>query len=339
MTGAKLFPTRQLPMSSNAYYYYDHEACAFVQVRPDRRRLLVKTGLVAALVLVLSSVGTWVASRNMTTPEEIAQRQEIDALRGQLSASNTRLSAFSEQLETLAQTDREIYRTVLGTEPISEDQFQVGVGGSRNDVFDRFTGPTRDLLRQTSDTFDKLERQLALQTRSFEELEELATERQEILREQPAILPLRNARLTSGFGNRYHPILHTVRMHAGVDFPTPRGTPVYATGDGEISFVGSKSGYGNVVEIDHPLADRQTRYAHLSSAAAGISAGTHVRRGQVIAYTGNTGLSTAPHLHYEVRRLEDGEALNPVATFVPGVSAAEYQELLVSALQETASFD
>jgi murein DD-endopeptidase MepM/ murein hydrolase activator NlpD len=128
-------------------------------------------------------------------------------------------------------------------------------------------------------------------------------------------------------------------MHSGVDFPTPRGTPIYATGDGEISFVGSKSGYGNVVEVDHPLAGRQTRYAHLSRAAEGVRVGAPVRRGQVIAYSGNTGLSTAPHLHYEVRRLGDGQALNPVATFVPGVSASEYQKLLIAARQETASFD
>lgn len=326
-------------MSRNSYYYYDHEACTFVEVQPSKRRWLTQVGVVAVLVVALTAASTFVVSSNISTPDEIAQRQEIDALRGQLTTANSSLSTFSEQLQSLAETDREIYRTVLGTEPISEDEFQVGVGGSRNTDFDRFTGPTRDLLRQTSDTFDRLERQFALQTRSFEELENLAVEHQHVLRQQPAILPLQNARLTSGFGNRFHPILRTRRMHAGVDFPTPRGTPIYATGDGEISFVGSKSGYGNVIEIDHALAGRQTRYAHLSRAAAGIQVGMQVTRGQVIAYSGNTGLSTAPHLHYEVRRLDDGEALNPVATFVPGVSAGEYQELLQAARQETASFD
>jgi murein DD-endopeptidase MepM/ murein hydrolase activator NlpD len=326
-------------MSSNSYFYYDHEACTFVEVQPSKRRWLVQAGVFAGLVLVMTTIGTWVISSNITTPNEIAQRQEIDVLRGELTAANNSLYSFSEQLETLAETDREIYRTVLGTEPISEDEFQVGVGGARNIGFDRFPGPTRDLLRQTSATFDRLERQFALQTRSFEELETLASERQDILRQQPAILPLQNARLTSGFGYRYHPILHTVRMHNGIDFPTPRGSPIYATGDGEVSFVGSKSGYGNVVEVDHPLARRQTRYAHLSRVAVGVRVGTPVRRGQIIAYSGNTGLSTAPHLHYEVRRLSDGQALNPVATFVPGVSASEYQKLLVAAQQETASFD
>ena len=326
-------------MSSNSYFYYDHEACTFIEVQPSKRRWLVHAGVVAGLVLVFTTVGTWVVSNNITTPDEIAQRQEIEVLRSELTVANNSLSTFSNKLETLAETDREIYRAVLGTEPISEDEFQVGVGGARNGDFDRFSGPTRDLLRQTNDTFDRLERQFALQTRSFEELESLAAEHQDVLRQQPAILPLRNARLTSGFGIRFHPILRTRRMHNGVDFPTPRGTPIYATGDGEISFVGSKSGYGNVVEVDHPLAGRQTRYAHLSRAAEGVHVGTPVRRGQIIAYSGNTGLSTAPHLHYEVRRLSDGQALNPVVTFVPGVSASEYQELLIAARQETASFD
>ena len=128
-------------------------------------------------------------------------------LRGELTTANNGLATFSSQLETLAETDREIYRAVLGTEPISEDEFQVGVGGARNGDFDRFSGPTRDLLRQTSDTFDRLERQFALQTRSFEELESLASEHQDVLRQQPAILPLRNARLLSGFGSRFHRLI------------------------------------------------------------------------------------------------------------------------------------
>lgn len=333
------FPNPPQRMSSNNYYFYDHEACTFVEVRPSKRRRWIQTGVVACIVLALTTVGSLAISSNITSPDEIAQRQEIDALRDQLAASNNRISSFSEELESIADKDREIYRAVLGTEAISEDEFQAGVGGSRNDDFDRYNGPTRDLLRQTSNSFDRLERQFALQTRSFEELEDLAIQHRDVLRQQPAILPLRNARLTSGFGSRFHPILRTTRMHSGVDFPTPRGTPIYATGDGVISFVGSKSGYGNVVEVNHPIAGRQTRYAHLTRAAEGIHVGVSVRRGQIIAYSGNTGLSTGPHLHYEVRRLDDGQALNPVATFVPGVSAREYQELLIAAGQETASLD
>ncbi len=327
-------------MPDNSYYYYDHDACTFVEVEPSRKGLWLKVGAVFCLSLVLSAVGVGVVSQTFSSPVEVAQAEEIDVLRGQLSQANSRLTSFSEELEELAETDREIYRTVLNAEPISEDEFQMGVGGAEDDRFVRFATPTADLLTETSETFDRLERQLSLQSQSYEELRSLASQRDAVLRQQPAILPLKNARLTSGFGMRYHPILRVSRLHAGVDFPTPAGTPLYATGDGRVSFVGTRGGYGNVVEVEHPLAGKMTRYAHLTRAADGIRVGTSVRRGQTVAFSGNTGLSTAPHLHYEVRKL-DGEKtpMNPVATFVPDVTPDQYRELLEAARSQTVSFD
>lgn len=324
----------------NSFYYYDHEACTFVEVEPSRKGLWLKLGAVASMALVLSAVGVGIFSQFVTSPVEVAQREEIRALQGELEETQTQLVAFSDHLEDLAETDRELYRTVLNAEPISEDEFQMGVGGAEREDLVHYSTPTAQLLKTTSQTIGRLERQMALQSRSYDELKELATSRDAVLRQQPAILPFRNARLTSGFGMRYHPILHTTRMHAGVDFPTPTGTALYATGDGVVSFVGAKGGYGNVIEVDHPLAGKLTRYAHLSRVAPGIREGSTVRRGQTIAYSGNTGLSTAPHLHYEVRLLnEERTPINPVTTFVPGVSPSEYQELLEAARTQTVSFD
>ena len=325
---------------ANQFYYYDHETCAFVEVEPSRKGLWLKIGAVASLALVLSAVGVGVLAQFVTSPVEVAQREEIRTLQGQLDEAQTTLVAFSDELESLAETDRELYRTVLNAEPISEDEFKMGVGGAEREDLVHYSTPTAQLLRSTSETIDRLERQMELQNRSYDELKELATSREAVLRQQPAILPLKNARLTSGFGMRYHPILHTTRMHAGVDFPTPVGTPLYAAGDGVVSFIGSKGGYGKVIEVDHPLAGKMVRYAHLSREAPGIKVGTAVRRGQTIAYSGNTGLSTAPHLHYEVRLLnEERKPINPVTTFVPGVSPREYQELLEAARTQTVSFD
>lgn len=327
-------------MADNRFFFYDHDACTFVEVEPSRKGMWLKAGAVLCLSLVLSAVGVGVLSSMMTSPAEVAQAEEIDALRGQLASAHSQLTGFSEELEELAETDREIYRTVLNAEPISEDEFQLGVGGASDDRFARFSTPTAELLTETAETFDRLERQLELQSRSYDEIRSLATDRDAVLRQQPAILPLKGARLTSGFGMRFHPILRVSRMHAGVDFPTPVGTPLYAAGDGTVSFVGTKSGYGNVVEIDHPLAGKVTRYAHLSRAADGIRVGSAVRRGQTVAYSGNTGLSTAPHLHYEVRLLnEERTPINPVATFVPDVTPAQYRELLEAARSQTISFD
>ena len=295
-------------MPDNRFFYYDHDACTFVEVEPSRKGLWLKAGAILCLSLVLSAVGIGVLSTVTTSPAEVAQAEEIDALRGQLASAHSQLTSFSDELEDLAETDREIYRTVL--------------------------------LTETAETFDRLERQLQLQSRSYQEIRTLASQRDAVLRQQPAILPLKGARLTSGFGMRFHPILRVSRMHAGVDFPTPVGTPLYAAGDGRVSFVGTKSGYGNVIEIDHPLAGKVTRYAHLSRAADGIREGSLVRRGQTVAYSGNTGLSTAPHLHYEVRLLnEERTPINPVSTFVPDVTPAQYRELVEAARSQTISFD
>ena len=327
-------------MPDNRFFYYDHDACTFVEVEPSRKGLWLKAGAILCLSLVLSAVGIGVLSTVTTSPAEVAQAEEIDALRGQLASAHSQLTSFSDELEDLAETDREIYRTVLNAEPISEDEFQLGVGGAADSRFSRFSTPTADLLTETAETFDRLERQLQLQSRSYQEIRTLASQRDAVLRQQPAILPLKGARLTSGFGMRFHPILRVSRMHAGVDFPTPVGTPLYAAGDGRVSFVGTKSGYGNVIEIDHPLAGKVTRYAHLSRAADGIREGSLVRRGQTVAYSGNTGLSTAPHLHYEVRLLnEERTPINPVSTFVPDVTPAQYRELVEAARSQTISFD
>ena len=327
-------------MSKNAVYYYDHESCTFAAVEPNRKGLWLKVGAVASLALVFSAVGVGVLSQTVTSPVEVAQQSEIEALRGQLDEANTHLAAFSDELADLAETDRELYRTVLHANPVSEERFQMGVGGSEDTRFGRFSTPTKELLEQTSETFDRLERQVALQRQSYAELRSVAGRRDAVLRQQPAILPVRDARMTSGFGRRFHPVLRVSRMHAGVDFAVATGTPIYATADGRVSFVGDKGGYGNVVEIDHPLAGKMTRYAHLTTAAPGVREGTTVRRGQIIAYSGHTGLSTAPHLHYEVRRLDEARTpTNPVDTFVPGVTPSEYRELLATSRSQSVSLD
>ena len=126
--------------------------------------------------------------------------------------------------------------------------------------------------------------------------------------------PINGARLTSGFGNRRHPVLGYTKMHTGVDFGAPIGTPVLAAGDGVISRASVMGGYGNVVDLDHDTT-WSTRYGHLSRFAPGLRPGDRVTQGQVIAYSGNTGRSTGPHLHFEVRRM--GQPINPMGVGVP----------------------
>ena len=126
--------------------------------------------------------------------------------------------------------------------------------------------------------------------------------------------PIDGARLSSGFGYRRHPILGYTRMHQGVDFAAPTGTPIYAAGDGVVDRIGPNAGYGNYIRIRHN-GQISTAYAHLSRYARDVGQGARVRQGQVIGYVGSTGLSTGPHLHYEV--LVNGAAVNPLSVDLP----------------------
>lgn len=324
-------------MPKNNYYYYDHEACTFVEVQPERHKVFLHSALVIALAFVLAGAGMWVVYETSSTPKELALQQENQALQQQLAANGTRFSELSARLEHLADTDRDLYRTIFQADPISAGVRQVGVGGAATTEFDGFSATTSTLLRENNATLDKLERQLALQRSSYDELLRLARERAEAIPQMPAILPTSGA-LTSGFGMRLHPIHRVHRMHAGVDFSVPTGTPVYATGDGIVQFAGTSSGYGRNIRIRHPKAKRATLYAHLSRIPDEIRPGTRVKRGDVIGYSGNTGLSTSPHLHYEIHDLA-GEPINPIYSFAPGLQPSEYQELVRIAESENAPMD
>lgn len=324
-------------MPKNKYYYYDHEACTFLEVQPDRHKTLLQSAFVIALAFVLAGAGMWVVYETSSTPKELALQQENEALQQQLAANGERFADLSERLDHLAATDRDLYRTVFQADPISEEVRQVGVGGAAETEFDGFSEAASSLLRENSSALDKLERQMNLQRESYAELMDLARERAETIPQMPAILPTSGA-LTSGFGMRFHPIHRVRKMHAGVDFLVNTGTPIYATGDGIVQVAGVSSGYGKNIRIRHPKAKRTTLYAHLSRFADGIRPGTRVKRGDVIGYSGNTGLSTSPHLHYEIRGA-NGAPINPVYSFAPGVQPSEYQELVRAAESANAPLD
>ena len=128
----------------------------------------------------------------------------------------------------------------------------------------------------------------------------------------PPRMPLIAGRLSSGFGLRVHPLRAEVRMHSGIDLAAPLGSPIFATDSGRISSAGWQGGYGIAVAIEHP-GGLQTRYGHMSRLA--VMAGQRVEKGQIIGFVGSTGLSSGPHLHYEVRLR--GQAINPLSVTAP----------------------
>jgi murein DD-endopeptidase MepM/ murein hydrolase activator NlpD len=182
---------------------------------------------------------------------------------------------------------------------------------------------------------DQLTRQLYVQSKSYDEVFEMAKNKADMLASIPAIIPVESGvqRLVSGFGYRIHPIYKTLRMHTGVDFLAPTGTPIYATGNGKVvEAERNNHGYGRMVVIDHGYG-YQTLYAHLSQIR--VRKGQEIKRGEIIGMVGNTGTSTAPHLHYEVIRL--GRKVNPVDYFFNDLSPEEFEYIIEVASRENQS--
>jgi murein DD-endopeptidase MepM/ murein hydrolase activator NlpD len=325
-------------MGKNRYFYYDQPSCSFVEVKESRRRLYGRVTLMVIVAIFLASAMTLGLDQFVSTPQELALMDENGALQQQLADVGQRINDVSGRLQKLSATDQNLYRTLLEAEPISEDVRQVGVGGT--DPFPEFSGyssSTRTLLESTSGQIEQLERQIGLQGDSYRELTVLAAEHEVALEEMPAILPT-DGPIVSGYGLRFHPILKVRRMHYGLDVHVPRGTPVETSGDGVILQVGTGSGFGNFVKVKHPTAGYITIYAHLSKVPKNIRKGVRVKRGDLIAYSGNTGLTSAPHLHYEVHDLS-GRALNPIYFLAPSMTPSAYHKLLEETKRTTASLD
>jgi murein DD-endopeptidase MepM/ murein hydrolase activator NlpD len=313
-------------MSEGRFYYYDEDQCTFVEV-PNRRTGVVRNVLAVLGVSLVLATGMYFGLGELWgSPEMIALEEENRALREQLSTTDTRIEEIRSDLAEFSERDQELYRTILQAEPIPDQVRQAGVGGTDlYEDFRRFGSNTRSVLRETAENLDRLERQIEIQGSSYRELIALARERTEELHELPAIMPA-NGRLVSGFGVRMHPIDKVRRMHTGIDITTPRGTPVVATADGVVSYAGRRGGYGITVEIKHRKSGYTTRYAHLSQIPKSTRVGRRVNRGDLIAYSGSTGRSTAPHVHYEVLN-SLGRSINPIDFFAPGMTPDEFQKL------------
>lgn len=309
-------------MLKQKHYYYDSESGKFVPLQYDSRKKLIHSlsyWLINGFVIVTFVLA--ILSKSAGTPSEIALKYENKALAEHLRQTEESLTELERQLHYISKMDSDMYRSVLGMEPVSEDLRKAGTGGA--DIYSKFdvhSQSTAELLRNTASKVDQLERQISVQILSFEEIKSFYNSNQERMRNIPAIKPV-NGILLSGFGMRIHPVLRYRRMHEGIDFRADVGTEIHATGDGVVKFAGRKGTYGNLLEIDHGFG-MITRYAHLSSFEDGIRPGKRVKRGELVAYSGNTGLSEGPHLHYEI--LVDGKPVDPLQYLIADISPEEY---------------
>ena len=251
------------------------------------------------------------------------------------------LSGKFEQIEKvivdLEQRDENIYRTIFEADPIPSSIRNAGMGGvSRYDELESLTNPK--IVKESFSKLDKLSKRVYVQSVSYDELVKLAKAKEEMLQSVPAIQPVRNKDLkhvASPFGFRIHPFYKVLKMHTGMDFTAPSGTEVFATGNGQIVRVEQgQRGYGNVVMIDHGFGFK-TLYAHLSSIS--VRAGQRIKRGDVVGRVGNSGMSMAPHLHYEV--LKNETPINPINFYFNDLTPEEYDRLIELAANSGQSLD
>lgn len=307
--------------------YFDTESLEF---RRKPRRWLKRLSIQVSIVLGVALVLTVAMDLLSITSQELAYESENKALREMLAESQQQIEQFGEELDRLTENDRELFRVILQADDISDDIRMVGTGGTDPYAeFDRFSLPSASILRHSASSIDELGRRISLQNASYRELNRMARTHQRVLAELPTIKPT-FGRIVSNFGSRIHPISKIRRPHLGIDITTRTGTPVYAAGDGIVRTIdNSPSGFGIHVIIEHKAAGYRTIYAHLSQVLPSLYRGKSVRRGEQIALTGNTGYSAGPHLHYEVRDLNN-RPLNP-RNFIVNLPPSEFRQMIADA--------
>ncbi|MES2780223.1 MAG: M23 family metallopeptidase [Bacteroidota bacterium] len=318
-------------------YFYNPHSLELEKVTTNVRSVILRVfgflsaSIVAGIILML------IAYNYIDSPKERILKREIEAYKLQTQLLNKKMNDVNKTLADLQDKDANIYRAVFEAEPmpmdsqlfkaINVEKYQELMGYSNSAILIDLTRKMEHILAQVT-----------LQNKSFDELARLASRKKEFLAAIPAIQPVANKNLrkmASGFGYRLHPIYKTYKMHEGIDFTAPTGTPIYATGNGRVMNVElGHRGYGNCIVVNHGFG-YQTLYGHMYRMKA--RPGQLVKRGELIGYVGNTGLSSGSHLHYEV--IKNGKKINPINYFFNDLTEAEYTNMRELAQRPTQSFD
>ena len=318
-------------------YYYDTVTCKYERVKTTTADIIFNVLGIFSLSLALATGMLLLYSSYFESPKELILVNEVTEMEFYYENLNNKIEQLTKLIGDMEYRDDNIYRSVLGAEPLDKNIREGGVGGAdRYEDIRKKSVIHKDLIIQLTEGVDKLRRKVYLESKSQDEVVELARNKEKMFAAIPAIQPVSNKQLislASGFGYRIHPVYKVMRMHQGIDFAAPIGTPIYATADGNVITVEfSFAGYGKMVEIDHGFGYK-TRYAHMHGFA--VHVGKKVKRGELIGYVGSTGLSTAPHLHYEVHI--NNIPKNPVYYFFNDLNAEEYEKVLKLAAVENMS--
>ncbi len=324
---------------SKIKYYFDSESLSYKPVIKSRTLQVSNFILfiLSASIFGVFSLFILLISEVISTPKEIIQERELENLALQYDLMNLKLNQIENVLENVQERDNNLYRVYFEASPIPKSERIVGFGGINR--YKNLEGyDNSKIIIDANKRLDILSKQLVVQSKSLDEIEFLASNKGDLLAAIPSIQPIRNkdlTRLASGYGYRIDPFTKKPRMHYGMDFTAPKGTPIYATGDGIVKRADNRaSGYGKHIRIDHGFG-YVSLYAHLSKYEA--KRGQKVKRGEVIGYVGNTGRSAGPHLHYEI--FKDGKKINPLNFYYGNLSSEEFDVLLSLANRENQSLD
>ena len=312
-------------MSAKKKYKINPETLAMEQVEHGFRYWLRQTGNYIFAGIVIGVLLLYVLLTFFPSPREKQLQKEKDMLQAQMEMLNHQVDQMQVVMTDLQQRDDNLYRVLFGAEPIP---LHIRQGAQRKiDYYEQISKMTNNqLAADLTLKVDMLAKELYIQAKSYDDLVEMAKQQEIRMENIPAIQPVLNKdlkRVASGYGMRIDPVYHVRKFHQGMDFTAPTGTDIFATGNAKVVFSGWKQGYGNTVILDHGYG-YQTLYAHLFKSL--VREGQRVKRYDIIALVGNTGKSTGPHLHYEVRL--HGKPVDPRNYYFYDLSPEEYDRMI-----------
>lgn len=318
-------------------YYYDTKTLNYkkIEVSPFRKTIRILTYL--GVFVLFGAIIVLTYNQFFHSAKEKILEREMNELISQYNILNEDLNDINLVLEDMKDRDDNIYRVIFEADPIPNSIRTAGFGGvNRYKHLEKLSHS--ELIINTAKQIDQISKQIYIQSKSFDEVIKMAEEKTNMIASIPSIQPVSNKdlkRVVSGYGMRTHPIYKIRKFHEGMDFTASIGTPVYATGNGKIEKTGyARGGYGRHVIINHNYGYK-TIYAHMNEVI--VKKGQEIKRGEIIGYVGNTGLSDGPHLHYEVEK--DGKKVNPSFYYHNDLTPEEYNRLIEMSAKSNQSFD
>lgn len=323
-------------MKKIKYYYNTHTLRYEKLVTPLRVKLLRVFGFISA-ALVTSALIIWAYTNFFPKAKDKEAELKYELIKDNYNTLAAKTKALQQQMAELEKRDNEVYRSIFEANPLA-DSARTQAIEKRKEIAKVNMLKDDELGNEIAKTLNNITARVAYQFESYNAIEKLINNQETKLASIPAIQPVSNKqlnRIASGFGMRIHPIYGIAKMHAGMDFTAPQGTPIYATGDGKVTTAGPGTGTGNHVIINHGYG-YETEYMHMVRIK--VRSGQNVKRGEVIGWVGNTGASTGPHLHYEVHI--NGSPVDPVYFFFNDLNAQQYDQVLkIAATGSAKSFD